>query len=138
MIWKKVIYRKLILTLLRVGLISKTPWTQIYRYKFYVLNLYIIWLIVDQSLHNLIFHSTKLTYRFGTKKVLPPSPNKSISRIRASQTILSLTNLEKSNNIYDINHIIKIYYMILIRCHKSWRIFLEIRSKLTKFNLRQL
>jgi hypothetical protein len=44
-------------------------------------------------------------YSLSTPNYFPPFPNKSIPRIRASQTILSLTNFyskKKSNNIYDI------------------------------------
>ena len=57
--------------------------------------------------------------------VLPLSPNKSIPRIRASQTFLSLTNfIEKSNNIYVIQwapyeNIFSVNPIILIWYQKS-------------------
>jgi hypothetical protein len=68
------------------------------------------------------------------------SPNKSILRIHANQTILSLTNFKwKSNNIYTIKWAYSmVYLMLLIRCDKSWQVFLEIRSKFKIFDLRQL
>jgi hypothetical protein len=57
--------------------------------------------------------------------LLPPSPNKSIPRIRVSQIFLSLTNfIEKSINIYETKWAPyeNIFYdksMILIWYHKS-------------------
>ena len=43
------------------------------------------------------------SYTKSNNMILPLSPNKSIPRIRASQTFLSLINfIEKSNNIYII------------------------------------
>ena len=49
----------------------------------------------------------------GLYSLLPLSPNKSIPRIRASQTFLSLTIfIEKTNNIYDIKlaHYENVFY----------------------------